>query len=630
MRSTVAHPHAQGPHRREQPDAAAKRLLRQLRLGRHEARPDAGRRGLLPRRRRAQQQLHRRRWPAAPSTTVGTPNDGAWRADTRGPVPFSTFDARNLGLYAQDTVALTPTVKLIGGLRFDHFKASYRNPDGREDRRPQREPVVAAPRRAVPAERPGVLLRVLRHLVQHLGRHLPVQPTRTGNAATANTPPEKSRNIEIGGKFEMFERRALLGVAVFYSEKYNERNTDPDTAAAQQLLSGKRHAAGVEFNLAGRITPKWEVFFNHTWIPEAKIDESNAAAGRRTAAVPRCRAIAPRLTPTHSGSLWTTYRVAAAAAPGRRPELPQPAAPGRRAPRDAPAASSPSMRWPSTPSTTCWSAQAERDQPDEQAVRRHAVPRASTGPARAPRGADAQDAVLKPAHAAAPARRSSARRNSPAPARLLGARRDLDRRPQQRGRAGGRAARTTSSWRRTARRRRSCARWCWRRCSAIRCSSPRPCRGSIFNPLFNRYGGDSQPLRRPRRRRRAAFAASRRSGCAPTCPAPCSWPSPHEYDGGELVIREPQGERRIKLPAGDMVLYPGTTRARGRRRSRAARASPASSGSRAWCAATSSASCCSTWTWPCCSCASAAARRPGARAAHRHVPQPAAHVGRTP
>ena len=59
-------------------------------------------------------------------------------------------------------------------------------------------------------------------------------------ARAANTDPEKSRNFEIGTKMELFERRALLGVAAFYSEKYNERNTDPDSASSQMLLSGKR------------------------------------------------------------------------------------------------------------------------------------------------------------------------------------------------------------------------------------------------------------------------------------------------------------------------------------------------------------------------------------------------------
>jgi PKHD-type hydroxylase len=35
--------------------------------------------------------------------------------------------------------------------------------------------------------------------------------------------------------------------------------------------------------------------------------------------------------------------------------------------------------------------------------------------------------------------------------------------------------------------------------------------------------------------------------------------APEEYDGGELVIRGAQGEQRIKLPAGDAVLYPAGT-----------------------------------------------------------------------
>jgi len=35
--------------------------------------------------------------------------------------------------------------------------------------------------------------------------------------------------------------------------------------------------------------------------------------------------------------------------------------------------------------------------------------------------------------------------------------------------------------------------------------------------------------------------------------------SPDEYDGGELVIEDSFGPRKVKLPAGDMVLYPGTS-----------------------------------------------------------------------
>lgn len=35
--------------------------------------------------------------------------------------------------------------------------------------------------------------------------------------------------------------------------------------------------------------------------------------------------------------------------------------------------------------------------------------------------------------------------------------------------------------------------------------------------------------------------------------------APEDYDGGELVIEDTYGVQKVKLPAGDMVLYPGTS-----------------------------------------------------------------------
>jgi PKHD-type hydroxylase len=35
--------------------------------------------------------------------------------------------------------------------------------------------------------------------------------------------------------------------------------------------------------------------------------------------------------------------------------------------------------------------------------------------------------------------------------------------------------------------------------------------------------------------------------------------SPEEYDGGELVIEDTYGSHAVKLPAGDMIVYPGTS-----------------------------------------------------------------------
>ncbi|WP_338101468.1 TonB-dependent siderophore receptor [Ramlibacter rhizophilus] len=245
----------------------------------------------------------------SPTTTVATPNDGAVRPDTRGPAPFNTFDAKDIGLYAQDTYGITPTLKLVGGLRFDRFTASYRDAAGTVTG--ERTDKLWSPRVGVlwqPSDTSSYYVSYGTSYNTSGDAYQFAVNFTAGAQRTANTPPEKSRNLEVGGKWELFERRALFGVAAFYSEKFNERNTDPDSAALQELLSGKRHAAGLEFNLAGRVNAKWDVFFNHTWIPIAQIDESNVqlnAAGTGA----QVEGDRPGLTPRHSGSLWTTYRV---------------------------------------------------------------------------------------------------------------------------------------------------------------------------------------------------------------------------------------------------------------------------------------------------------------------------------
>jgi PKHD-type hydroxylase len=76
-------------------------------------------------------------------------------------------------------------------------------------------------------------------------------------------------------------------------------------------------------------------------------------------------------------------------------------------------------------------------------------------------------------------------------------------------------------------------------------------------PLFNRYGGGQnygdhidgalRPIEGTHVRVRTDLSAT------------LFLSEPEEYDGGELVLTDSMGERRIKLPAGDMVLYPGTS-----------------------------------------------------------------------
>lgn len=80
----------------------------------------------------------------------------------------------------------------------------------------------------------------------------------------------------------------------------------------------------------------------------------------------------------------------------------------------------------------------------------------------------------------------------------------------------------------------------------------------IFNPMFNRYRGGSNHYGP---HVDGAILHSRHPAQWVRTDLSCTLflSDPGDYDGGELAIREPQGERRFKLPAGDLLLYPAST-----------------------------------------------------------------------
>ena len=82
---------------------------------------------------------------------------------------------------------------------------------------------------------------------------------------------------------------------------------------------------------------------------------------------------------------------------------------------------------------------------------------------------------------------------------------------------------------------------------------------TIFPPLFNRYiEGQSfgfhvdNAIRYDRTQGNATAVRTDLS-------ATVFLNDPDDYDGGELIIEDTYGMQQVKLPAGDMILYPGTS-----------------------------------------------------------------------
>ncbi|HET9032997.1 MAG TPA: Fe2+-dependent dioxygenase [Dokdonella sp.] len=82
---------------------------------------------------------------------------------------------------------------------------------------------------------------------------------------------------------------------------------------------------------------------------------------------------------------------------------------------------------------------------------------------------------------------------------------------------------------------------------------------TIYPPLFNRYTGGEHfgmhidnAIRYDRRQQPALPVRTDLS-------ATLFFAEPDEYDGGELVIEDTYGSHRVKLPAGHLILYPGSS-----------------------------------------------------------------------
>jgi PKHD-type hydroxylase len=79
----------------------------------------------------------------------------------------------------------------------------------------------------------------------------------------------------------------------------------------------------------------------------------------------------------------------------------------------------------------------------------------------------------------------------------------------------------------------------------------------VFPPMFNSYaGGQTFGTHVDTAIRQLASTGQRiRTDLSATL----FLTQPEEYDGGELVVEDSYGEKRVKLAAGDMVLYPATS-----------------------------------------------------------------------
>jgi catecholate siderophore receptor len=242
--------------------------------------------------------------PTKPNTTIGNPDSGAFFADTRIRAYTNgngQYKGRTLGLYTQDTLDITPTWKALAGLRYDNMDYTYYRAGTTAN-------VLTELKRqeGLFSKRTGVMYQPDSNSSYYASYGTSFNTSGDlyrFDAIQSNTPPESSRNIEIGAKWELADGDLTMRTALARTDKFNERNTDVDSATNAYLLSGRRHTDALEFEVAGRLTQNWEIFSGLAFM-RARIDAAGSAATSQATVGEN-----PGLVPSRQGNFWTTYRV---------------------------------------------------------------------------------------------------------------------------------------------------------------------------------------------------------------------------------------------------------------------------------------------------------------------------------
>lgn len=209
------------------------------------------------------------------------------------------FNGKSYAVYAQDTVEFIPKWKATLGIRRDQLDADYSSTTS---------PSLSYGQNSY---RGALSFQPTGDLHYYIGWSDSFSPTADLYQLTvAPLPPERSNVIEVGAKWMLLDGNLSFRTALYRATKEWERNTDLEATAA--VLTRKRRTDGIEFELAGNINSKWEVFSGIS-LMDAKILEVaqnvNATTGVITSGNPEYTGKRARNTPRYTFNLWTTYKV---------------------------------------------------------------------------------------------------------------------------------------------------------------------------------------------------------------------------------------------------------------------------------------------------------------------------------
>jgi catecholate siderophore receptor len=235
--------------------------------------------------------------PLAPVADLYTPNPlDAYPGPIVRSGASTDGTANSAAAYAFDTINVGGHVELTGGLRWDRFAVDYTS-----------TAITGIPTTfertdTMTSGRAGVIYKPRTEGSIYLGYGTSFNPSAEGlslTAANVALEPEKTRNLELGTKWDLLRQQLSATAAVFRTEKTNARTPGVNAGDPPTVLAGEQRVEGFEVGISGRLRRWWTAIANYSHM-RSTIEQSNTPAE-----VDQNLA----LTPENTLSIWTTFEL---------------------------------------------------------------------------------------------------------------------------------------------------------------------------------------------------------------------------------------------------------------------------------------------------------------------------------
>ena len=197
-------------------------------------------------------------------------------------------------VYAQDQIAITDHLQLVGGVRYEKFGIRYH--DNRTESTLRRTDGMLSPR-------VGLVVKPMAPASLYASYSVSYLPSAGDQFSsltdvTKALEPERFKNLEIGAKWDVADRVAVT-TAAYRLDRTNTRAPSPiDPAVTVQ--TGRQRSSGYELGLSGSLTSAWDIAGGFA-RQKARITSTTAAARA---------GVTVALVPGSTLSLWNKYQLA--------------------------------------------------------------------------------------------------------------------------------------------------------------------------------------------------------------------------------------------------------------------------------------------------------------------------------